>query len=158
MLIDDGGTFFEKNCLSCRNRPSSLCGTPGFFSAQNMNKIIKPRGYLLLGVPYQMRYWTVHDKIWGHYRRYEEKELREKLESTGFEVQKVRHYGYPLAKWFYFSVFLPAAKRKKKIITKKKLPFYYYALYILRYLFLIDYFFDSKKEATNLLVIAKKKS
>jgi len=124
---------------------------------KNMNKVMKPGGYLLLGVPYQMKYWTIQDKMWGHYRRYEKKELEHKLKLAGFDVKKIRYIGYPTTKWFYFSFYLPAAKRKKKILEKKKLPFYYYALYLLRYLFLIDYFFNSEKKSTNILFIAEKK-
>lgn len=124
---------------------------------ENINKIIRPGGYLFLGLPHQMRYWTTLDKTFGHYRRYEEEDLRDKLRRSGFIIEKVIFFGYPLGKWFTYSLYLRAAKNRKKIISKARLPFYYYLLYVARYLILIDCFFNSKKEAINILFIAKKK-
>lgn len=120
-----------------------------FYNSLNTN------GYLFLIVPINMKYWTLHDKQWGHFRRYEKKELIKKLESVGFKIKKIRYHIYPTLKWFYFNVYLSAVKKKKRIIKKKKVPLYYYLLFLVRYIFLIDYFFNSKK-AINILVIAKK--
>ena len=48
---------------------------------------LKPGGALLLTVPAHRSLWSRFDRLSGHCRRYEPAELREKLETAGFEVE-----------------------------------------------------------------------
>lgn len=58
-------------------------------------ELLAPGGELVLSVPSRMKYWSVHDDIVGHRRRYERDALRELLESAGFSDVEIRSYGYP---------------------------------------------------------------
>ncbi len=53
------------------------------------NSILKEKGEILISVPYSMALWTKNDVARGHFRRYSKKELKEKLEASGFRVQKM---------------------------------------------------------------------
>jgi SAM-dependent methyltransferase len=58
---------------------------------------LKPGGTLLLSVPARMKMWSASD-IWaGHFRRYELDELRNKVRHSGFEVDRIVTYGWPLS-------------------------------------------------------------
>lgn len=58
-------------------------------------ELLAPGGVLVLSVPSRMKYWSVHDDIVGHRRRYERDALRELLESAGFSDVEIRSYGFP---------------------------------------------------------------
>ena len=60
---------------------------------------LKPGGQALISVPAKAKYWTVHDKLVGHLRRYERAELTAMLEETGFTDVDVVAYGYPWINW-----------------------------------------------------------
>jgi SAM-dependent methyltransferase len=50
-------------------------------------RVLKKRGHFTLSVPLQMRYWTHFDKKVNHVRRYEPKELYDKIKNGGFNVR-----------------------------------------------------------------------
>lgn len=56
---------------------------------QNIYKLLREDGRVLLLVPAKKQAFTRLDKELGHYRRYEKEELRDKLQQTGFEVEKM---------------------------------------------------------------------
>ena len=60
------------------------------------NKLLKPKGKILLSVPAHMKKWTDADICYGHYRRYEKMELLNKFKDAGFKVEKIFCYGFPL--------------------------------------------------------------
>lgn len=57
---------------------------------------IKPGGVILMSVPAHMRKWTATDDWAGHYRRYEQRDLKQLLLSCGFVMQRFESYGFPL--------------------------------------------------------------
>lgn len=58
---------------------------------------LKPGGTMILSVPAHMKKWTVSD-IWaGHYRRYEMQQLVELITASGFSIESVETYGFPLS-------------------------------------------------------------
>lgn len=57
---------------------------------------LKKDGMLIFSVPAHKAKWGDNDVWAGHYRRYEKRELREKLDKTGFETVHIWSYGYPL--------------------------------------------------------------
>ncbi|AUI67552.1 class I SAM-dependent methyltransferase [Beggiatoa leptomitoformis] len=54
-----------------------------------------PQGQLLISVPAHMKFWTIHDDITGHFRRYEKQAIIELFQQVGFENITVIAYGYP---------------------------------------------------------------
>lgn len=60
-----------------------------------ISRLLKPRGQVILSVPAHMKFWSIHDEITGHYRRYEKHELVSLLKDAGFENISIIAYGYP---------------------------------------------------------------
>jgi SAM-dependent methyltransferase len=58
---------------------------------------LRPGGHLLLSVPAHARRWSATDVWAGHFRRYEEDDLRSLLERAGFEIVELECYGFPLS-------------------------------------------------------------
>lgn len=56
---------------------------------------LKPGGQAVLSVPAKQAYWTVHDELVGHLRRYEKDGLAELATQAGFVGVNVVAYGYP---------------------------------------------------------------
>jgi 2-polyprenyl-3-methyl-5-hydroxy-6-metoxy-1,4-benzoquinol methylase len=55
----------------------------------HLGNVLKPSGRLLLLVPAKKWAYTDLDKQLGHFRRYEERELREKLVKASFHIEKL---------------------------------------------------------------------
>jgi len=53
-------------------------------------------GYLALSVPARPRRFGAHDRVVGHYRRYDARTLKRLLEECGFVDVRVRTCGFPL--------------------------------------------------------------
>ena len=60
---------------------------------------LKPGGQVLISVPAREKYWTVHDELVGHLRRYERSDLAGLMEAAGFRDVEVVAYGYPWINW-----------------------------------------------------------
>ena len=60
---------------------------------------LKPGGQVLISVPARKKYWTVHDELVGHLRRYEKAALTEMASAAGFTEVEVVAYGYPWINW-----------------------------------------------------------
>jgi glycosyltransferase involved in cell wall biosynthesis len=58
---------------------------------------LRPGGHLLLSVPAHARRWSATDVWAGHFRRYERDALRRLLTSSGFAVEELECYGFPLS-------------------------------------------------------------
>ena len=85
---------------------------------KDWSSYVKKNGILLLSVPAHMSKWG-HSDVWaGHFRRYEKKELVEKIRNAGFEVEKIESYGYPLSNFvepirnYYYGRKLKAIKQE----------------------------------------------
>lgn len=61
---------------------------------RNIYSLLKPNGNLLLLVPAKMFAYTELDKKLGHYRRYEQHELREKIEKAGFIIEELYSFNF----------------------------------------------------------------
>lgn len=58
---------------------------------------LKPGGTIILSVPAHMKKWTASD-IWaGHYRRYEKPQFAELITASGFSIESIETYGFPLS-------------------------------------------------------------
>ncbi len=56
---------------------------------RNIRALLQPGGHLLLFVPALSWLFGTLDRNVGHYRRYDKKELRAKVERSGFTVEKI---------------------------------------------------------------------
>jgi SAM-dependent methyltransferase len=64
-------------------------------------ELLQPGGSLIFSVPAHMRQWTENDTRAGHARRYEKKDLLEKLDACGFQTEYFWCYGFPLLNLTY---------------------------------------------------------
>jgi 2-polyprenyl-3-methyl-5-hydroxy-6-metoxy-1,4-benzoquinol methylase len=53
--------------------------------------LLKPRGHLLIKVPAQRAMFSTMDEASGHFRRYDEADLRTLLQAAGFHTIEIRH-------------------------------------------------------------------
>ena len=63
-------------------------------SLKNMKIMLKKKGKLILLVPAKKRAYTRLDKSLGHFRRYEKKELQEKIIHAGFVIEKIYFFNF----------------------------------------------------------------
>ncbi|MBD3197077.1 MAG: methyltransferase domain-containing protein [Candidatus Lokiarchaeota archaeon] len=57
----------------------------------DIERVIKKGGVLFITIPQHMKIFSIQDKLIGHFRRYDLKELIYKLEELGFQV--IRNFG-----------------------------------------------------------------
>lgn len=68
---------------------------------ENINRILKPKGHLIVTTPFGMKNWTRHDNWARHIRRYELNELQKKLKQSGFNIEEIFIWGYPIYNTYY---------------------------------------------------------
>ncbi len=87
-----------------------------------VHDLLKKDGQVILSVPAKMKYWTVHDEVVGHVKRYEKDELRKLLESANFKDVCVISYGFPFINmlWFLRKIHGKMQMKKKKDWTQEK--------------------------------------
>lgn len=92
----------------------------------NIRELLQPGGRLLLFVPAMNWLFGTLDLNVGHYRRYDKKDLLEKVERNGFTAEKIFYSNFPgIFGWFFNGRIL---KRKQfpilqPIIFDKLVPF-----------------------------------
>jgi ubiquinone/menaquinone biosynthesis C-methylase UbiE len=59
-------------------------------------RVLAPGGYAMVAVPAFPSLWGLQDIVAYHKRRYRMSDLRAKIESTGFEIQRGYHFNYLL--------------------------------------------------------------
>lgn len=59
---------------------------------RNIYSALLPGGTAIVLVPQDQRVYGTLDEVLGHFRRYSEAELRKKMETAGFEVDRVLHF------------------------------------------------------------------
>jgi len=130
-------------------------------------------GSLVITVPAKMKYWTTHDEMVGHIRRYEKDELKDVIERNGFEVTDFASYGFPFINilWVARAIHGRMQKKQKSAMTTEErtkasgiaqndLPAWL-GLFFNTYTFYIPVrisrLFDSFNLSEGYLIIAKKK-
>lgn len=58
---------------------------------KNAYSILEKNGKMIVFVPAGMWLYSILDYEGGHYRRYTKRELRKKLESTGYKIEKINY-------------------------------------------------------------------
>lgn len=66
---------------------------------------LKSSGYLLIAVPAMQLLMSPFDKLLGHFRRYEKKSLKKKIEENGFKVIKIHYFDF-LGSFIWYVMFV----------------------------------------------------
>ncbi len=82
------------------------------------SELVKSGGHILITVPSRMKKWCLNDVWAGHYRRYEKKELKDKLTAAGFEIKYFWSYPFPIN--IALDYLLEKEKRREKGIERHK--------------------------------------
>ena len=69
---------------------------------QRLYTALGEQGQLILSVPARMKFWSRHDEIVGHLRRYEWDDLASLVTSAGFEDVQIYAYGFPFVNLLRF--------------------------------------------------------
>ena len=87
-----------------------------------MHSLLKKDGQIILSVPAKMKYWTIHDEVVGHVKRYEKKELHELLETANFKDVRIISYGFPFINilWLMRKTHGALQARQKKDWSQEK--------------------------------------
>jgi len=59
---------------------------------QKIHFMLNPNGCLIINVPSYQFLFGQHDIALGHKRRYSNRELKNKLQSAGFKIERLRHW------------------------------------------------------------------
>lgn len=62
----------------------------------NWNSLLNPNGQAYIFVPAYRFLWSDHDEVNMHFRRYTLKELKQKLKSNGFKIEKASYWNFVL--------------------------------------------------------------
>lgn len=64
-------------------------------ATEELYRVIRPGGRLCMTVPAYQFLWGKHDDMYGHKRRYTAGEVRRKLSSAGFVIEKLTYFEAP---------------------------------------------------------------
>lgn len=121
---------------------------------KKINQFLCHNGLLLLSIPNLMVYWTKSDETGGHFRRYTKKEIIEKLKMSGFEIEYIKTYGFPIPVIYLFMKNLMNKTYSEDKILKNSNRLLKF-LSIIKYLFYINLDIGM---GLHLSVVARKKS
>jgi 2-polyprenyl-3-methyl-5-hydroxy-6-metoxy-1,4-benzoquinol methylase len=86
------------DCIVCCEVMEHVADDLAFLS--KLHALLKRKGQIVLSVPARMRFWSIHDDIVGHLRRYEKVQLLELFKQVGFQQVHIISYGYPFVNLF----------------------------------------------------------
>ncbi|MCB0208383.1 MAG: methyltransferase domain-containing protein [Anaerolineae bacterium] len=81
---------------------------------KTMIELLNEDGQLIISVPSREKFWSNHDEIVGHVRRYEKKQLIDLLSKQGLSDIEVISYGYPFVNILRWPRILLAALQYRK--------------------------------------------
>jgi SAM-dependent methyltransferase len=117
----------------------------------NLRKMLKRGGLLLISVPNDPAQWNYEDDLGGHKRRYTKAELEKKMGLAGFSDFHSRYIGWPLIKKFmYGKKFLD----EKDKFQREPSPFKKLLLRLFCQMERIDDLFDTER-ADKIVMSAK---
>ena len=121
---------------------------------QNINRILRLKGHLIVTVPFGMKNWTRHDNWARHIRRYEPDELQMKLNQSGFDIEEIFIWGYPVYN-AYYKFFLQNVDPQKAKTWKSKSRLKIGSQFLSN-LFLLDDLFIWTRKGRRLFAVATK--
>jgi SAM-dependent methyltransferase len=62
---------------------------------KKINSLLNDQGQVILSVPSRHKFWSKHDEIVGHLRRYEKQEIKDILSKEDFKNISILSYGFP---------------------------------------------------------------
>jgi SAM-dependent methyltransferase len=84
-------------------------------------KALKVGGYFFLSVPQHMFLWSKYDEVGGHFRRYSQKDIEDKLKKFGFKIYFSTSYNSLLIPLMIVSRFLKKNKSSSSIDVLEEL-------------------------------------
>lgn len=81
--------------------------------------LLIPNGYLVIAVPSNPHEWKWDDNFYGHFRRYTEIELKQKLIKTGFMPIIFYDYSFPFF-WILRKIYTRIINKQETISSKDK--------------------------------------
>lgn len=114
-----------------------------------LNKMLKKDGFLILFLPQSMKVWTNLDNLVGHHRRYNKKDLYKKIKKSNFKILSSEYVDSVGWLVLFLSKFLKIDLK----YDEKRLIFY--DKYIFRTFKYFDIFFKNLF-GKNILIVAKK--
>ena len=63
---------------------------------KKIHSLLATGGHLVVTVPSNPREWRWDDDLFGHFRRYTEEEMRQKMAQTGFSVLEIWDFTFPV--------------------------------------------------------------
>ncbi|CAM8460163.1 BioC, biotin biosynthesis protein BioC [Candidatus Methylopumilus universalis] len=118
-----------------------------------LNKLLSKKGLLILYVPAFKLLYSDLDRTVGHYRRYEKKELIQKLYASNY---KIIHCYYSDSIGFFASLFLKYFGNKNGISLNNEKALKFYDDYIFPLSKILDQIGLKKILGKNLFIVAKK--
>lgn len=83
---------------------------------RNLFTFVKPGGLLIITVPAHSHLYGKRDEVWGHYRRYDEKILKDKLSKLSGNIEFLSYWNF----LGYFPYFISEKVFKKPINEKMR--------------------------------------
>lgn len=122
-------------------------------SITNICRLLVEGGKLITTTPHKQEYWSEHDTVAGHKRRYEILDLVEKLRKNDMRIIDVVTWGFPLYHLyckFVLDHVKPSTTLKPKSILVRMI------LSLLYILFYVDDLFKKSRKGRMLFVVAEK--
>lgn len=86
---------------------------------RKVNQLLNSQGYLLLALTSNLKEWRWDDEFYGHFRRYTENSIKEKLIKAGFEPKEFIEYTFPIF-WFIRRLYTFLLKPKEMDFKDKE--------------------------------------
>lgn len=122
---------------------------------RNLYHKLKTEGYLIISTQYIKKYWSLHDELDGHVRRYEPNELENKIKENGFVVCECWSWGYPLLQ-LYHKVVLEKVKERTKEKVIRRTTLKRNLSFLLSTIFYFDDLFIHSSKGRTIFLLAKK--